>query len=185
MENKSIGWRAWKLGRAGHRYIAMFVKPSGAERARARRESPRSGSSDKHVHPAPDNRGPRLPAAIPCRRVAWPRIPMLLAKSAKMPQMPRKSQGGGVFARPIFEPIRFGNVTNQYRRFIKAVGAAFSACHWKGAQMPTYFCTSTNGRLNSEQKSKIACEITGIQADHRRRLAGSRRLVNHLSATEH
>jgi hypothetical protein len=65
----------------------MFVKPSGAQRARARRESPRSGSSDKHVHPAPDNRGPRLPAAIPCRRVAWPRIPMLLAKSAKMPQI--------------------------------------------------------------------------------------------------
>jgi hypothetical protein len=50
--------------------------------------------------------------------------------------------------------------------------------------MPTYFCTSTNGRLNSEQKSKIACEITRIHADHRRRLAGSRRLVNHLSATE-
>src|ERR1700677_2430969 len=31
--------------------------------------------------------------------------------------------------------------------------------------MPTYFCTSTNGRLNSEQKSKIAGEITRIHAE--------------------
>jgi phenylpyruvate tautomerase PptA (4-oxalocrotonate tautomerase family) len=31
--------------------------------------------------------------------------------------------------------------------------------------MPTYFCTSTDGRLNSEQKNKIAGEITRIHAD--------------------
>ena len=31
--------------------------------------------------------------------------------------------------------------------------------------MPTYFCTSTNGRLSSEQKSKIAGEITRIHAE--------------------
>ena len=31
--------------------------------------------------------------------------------------------------------------------------------------MPTYFCTSTNGRLTSEQKSKIAGEITRIHAE--------------------
>jgi phenylpyruvate tautomerase PptA (4-oxalocrotonate tautomerase family) len=31
--------------------------------------------------------------------------------------------------------------------------------------MPTYFCTSTKGRLTSEQKSKIAGEITRIHAE--------------------
>jgi phenylpyruvate tautomerase PptA (4-oxalocrotonate tautomerase family) len=31
--------------------------------------------------------------------------------------------------------------------------------------MPTYFCTYTNGRLSSEQKSKIAGEITRIHAE--------------------
>jgi phenylpyruvate tautomerase PptA (4-oxalocrotonate tautomerase family) len=31
--------------------------------------------------------------------------------------------------------------------------------------MPTYFCTSTNGRLTSEQKSRIAGEITRIHAE--------------------
>ena len=31
--------------------------------------------------------------------------------------------------------------------------------------MPTYFCTSTNGRLTTEQKSKIAGEITRIHAE--------------------
>ena len=31
--------------------------------------------------------------------------------------------------------------------------------------MPTYFCTSTNGRLNSEQKRKIAGEITRIYGE--------------------
>jgi len=31
--------------------------------------------------------------------------------------------------------------------------------------MPTYFCTSTNGRLTSEQKKKIAGEITRIHAE--------------------
>jgi len=31
--------------------------------------------------------------------------------------------------------------------------------------MPTYFCTCTNGRLNSEQKTKIAGEITRIHAE--------------------
>jgi len=31
--------------------------------------------------------------------------------------------------------------------------------------MPTYFCTSANGRLTSEQKKKIASEITRIHAE--------------------
>ena len=31
--------------------------------------------------------------------------------------------------------------------------------------MPTYFCTSANGRLTSEQKKKIASEITKIHAE--------------------
>jgi phenylpyruvate tautomerase PptA (4-oxalocrotonate tautomerase family) len=31
--------------------------------------------------------------------------------------------------------------------------------------MPTYFCTSASGRLSSEQKSKIAGEITRIHAE--------------------
>ncbi len=31
--------------------------------------------------------------------------------------------------------------------------------------MPTYFCTSTSGRLNAEQKSKIAAEITRIHVE--------------------
>ena len=31
--------------------------------------------------------------------------------------------------------------------------------------MPTYFCTSANGRLTSEQKKKIAGEITRIHAE--------------------
>ena len=31
--------------------------------------------------------------------------------------------------------------------------------------MPTYFCMSTNGRLTSEQKNKIAGEITRIHAE--------------------
>ena len=31
--------------------------------------------------------------------------------------------------------------------------------------MPTYLCTSTNGRLTSEQKCKIAGEITRIHSE--------------------